>query len=101
MPPTSSQISAFLGRLHAAVRENRVQVRGYALEGLRDLEWTTEDLRLQLLELTVGDLLRTEASTAPQGGQIWVFTPELWDGGYLWIRIVERAGVVVISFHKG
>jgi len=59
------------------------------------------DLRLQLLELAIDDLLRTEQSTAPEGGLIWVFTPELWDGSHLWIRLVERAGIVVISFHKG
>jgi len=59
------------------------------------------DLRLQLLELAIDDLLRTEQSTAAEGGFIWVFTPELWDGGHLWIRLVERAGIVVISFHKG
>jgi hypothetical protein len=65
------------------------------------LEWTGEDLRLQLLELTGEDFLRTEESNAPEGGLIWVFTPDLWDGGYLWIRLVERAGIVVISFHRG
>jgi hypothetical protein len=78
-----------------------VEIRGYALDGLRDLEWTVVDLRLQLLELAIDDLLRTEQSTAPEGGLIWVFTPELWDGGHLWIRLVERAGIVVIIFHKG
>ncbi len=68
---------------------------------MRDLEWTAEDLRVQLLELAAHDFLRVESSTAPQGGVIWVFTPEFWDGGHLWIRLVERAGVVVISFHRG
>jgi hypothetical protein len=99
--PTYEQIIAFLARLRRAISENRIQVRAYALEGLRDLEWTAEDLRLQLIDLTVDDLLRTETSTAPQGGLVWVFTPEFWDGGFLWIRLVERAGIVVISFHKG
>ena len=77
------------------------EIRGYALDGLRELEWTAQDLRLQLLELTLDDLLRTEESTAPEGGVVWVFTPEFWDGGHLWIRLVERSGIVVISFHKG
>ena len=77
------------------------QTAAFALDGLRDLEWTAQDLGLQRLELTVDDLLRTEESTAPEGGLVWVFTPEFWDGGYLWVRLVERAGVVVISFHKG
>ena len=101
VPPTVEQIAAFLVRLRRAVADDRIQVRAYALEGLRDLEWTAEDLRMQLIELTVADLLRTEASMAPQGGVVWVFTPEFWDGGFLWIRLIERAGIVVISFHKG
>jgi hypothetical protein len=101
VPPTAAQIGAFLVRLRRAVDGGRVEIRGYALDGLRDLEWTVVDLRLQLLELAIDDLLRTEQSTAPEGGFIWVFTPELWDGGHLWIRLVERAGIVVISFHKG
>ena len=99
--PTVDRIAAFLSRLRRAVAEGRVEIRAYALGGLSDLEWTAEDLRLQLIELTMDDLLRTEESTAPEGGLVWVFTPELWDGGYLWIRLVERAGIVVISFHKG
>jgi hypothetical protein len=101
VPPTADQVAAFLIRLGRAVSEGRVEIRGYALEGLRDLEWTAADLRLQLLELSVDDFLRTEVSTTPQGGLVWVYTPEFWDGGSLWIRLIERAGIVVISFHKG
>ena len=101
MGPTAPQIVAFLARLRRAVAESRVEIRGYALAGLRDLGWSVTDLRTQLLDLRQDDLLRTEISTAPQGGLIWVFTPEHWDGGFLWIRIVERAGMVIISFHKG
>ena len=40
-------------------------------------------------------------STAPEGGSIWVFTPDLCNGEYLWIRLVERRNIVVISFHEG
>jgi hypothetical protein len=32
---------------------------------------TALDLRLQFGELTDGDLLRTERSTAPEGGVVW------------------------------
>ena len=45
--------------------------------------------------------LLVAAAFALVAGLIWVFTPEHWDGGALWIRIVERAGMVIISFHKG
>ncbi len=101
VPPSSDQLVSFLQRLRRAVTEGRVEIRAYAVEGLRDLEWTAEDLRLQLIDLAAEDFLRVEDSTAPQGGVIWVFTPEFWDGGRLWIRLVERAGIVVISFHRG
>jgi hypothetical protein len=99
--PTSDQIRSFLLRVRRAVDDGRIHIRAYALEGLRDLEWTAEDLRLQLLDLTIDDFLRSEQSTAAQGGLIWVFTPEFWEEGRLWIRLVERAGIVVISFHRG
>lgn len=101
MPASADQLAAFLQRLRRAVDVGRVEVRAYALDGLRDLEWSAEDLRLQLLELAAEDFLRAEESTAPEGGLIWVFTPEVWDGGHLWIRLVERSGIVVISFHRG
>jgi hypothetical protein len=38
--PNYEQIVAFLARLRQVVAENRIQVRSYALDGLRDLEWT-------------------------------------------------------------
>ena len=65
------------------------------------MEWTADDVRLQLAELTVSDFLRAEVSSVGGGDLIWVFTPEFWDGGSIWIRLVERSGIVVISFHKG
>lgn len=98
---TEVQTVNFLKRLRRAVIEGRVEIRSYAREGLRDLGWSTEDLRFQLLDLTYLDLLRTEKSTAAEGGLVWIFTPEFWEGGHLWIRLIERAGVVVIGFHKG
>lgn len=101
VPATADQLAAFLQRLPRAVDEGRVEVRAYALDGLRDLEWSGDDLRLQLLDLNAEDFLRTEESTAPEGGLIWIFTPEFWGGGHQWIRLVERAGIVVISFHRG
>ncbi len=99
--PTDAQLNALLVRMRTAVRAGRVEVRAYAREGMRELGWEPEDVRIQLLELAAPDFLRVEESTAAQGGLIWVFTPELWDGGHLWIRLVERRGVVIISFHQG
>jgi hypothetical protein len=101
MLPDIEHVPAFLLRLRKAVQQGHVEVRGYAKEGLRSLEWTVTDLRLQLLDLSVDDFLRTEESSNISREIIWIFTPEFWDGGYLWIRLVERSGIVVISFHKG
>lgn len=99
--PSASELEAFLRRMTRAVHEGRAEIRGYAREGGRDLGWDAKDIRLQLVELTSGDLRRLEESTAPEGGLVWVFTPDFWDGGYLWIRLIERHGIVVISFHRG
>lgn len=99
--PSPPDVVAFLATVRAAVEGGRIEIREYALDGMRELEWTAFDVRMQLLELGVADFLRTEESTAPQGGLVWTFTPEFWDDGYLWIRLVERTGIVIISFHKG
>ena len=101
MPPTSAQLSAFLRRLRAAVDSGCVELTANAIGGARDLGWTAEDIRWQLAELSQEDFLRIEDSTAPEGGRIWVFLPEMPEEGHLWIRLTERRGIVVISFHRG
>ena len=55
-----------------------------------------------LADLEVSDFERCERSTnGPRGGHelVWVFTPASDDGLPLWVRLVERGGVVVVSFH--
>ena len=94
-------LSSFLARVREAASSGRVELRVYALDGARELGWDAADIRAQLLDLVEADFLRTERSTAPEGGLIWVFTPDLWDGGYLWIRLIERKNIVVVSFHEG
>lgn len=94
-------LSSFLTRLRQAVSVGRIEVRAYALDGARDLGWDPTDICAQLLELSAEDFLRTERSTAPEGGLIWVFTPDTWDGGHLWIRLIERRNIIVVSFHEG
>ena len=101
MLPTDRQIAAFLQRLRAAVAEDRVVIRDYAVEGAASVGWQVEDVLLQLCDLEVGDCHDQVQSTAVEGGLIWVFTPPFWDGGYLWIRLREARNVIVISFHKG
>ncbi|MFH1465096.1 MAG: type II toxin-antitoxin system MqsR family toxin [Pseudomonadota bacterium] len=102
MCPAKLSVSSFLHRLAQAVAENRVFVTGKAAdEAVDDLGWTREDILLQLLDLVETDFERTEESTAHPGNLIWVFCPDLDFEGTLWIRLAERHGVVVISFHLG
>lgn len=101
VPISARQVVRFLARLRRAVALGRVEIREYALEGIRELGWSAEDAAVQLRELGVDDFLRVEESTSVTGDLIWVFTPETLDGTLLWIRLVERSGVVVISFHRG
>jgi len=54
----------------------------------------------QLKELAVEDHRHCELSKAPTTDAIWVFTPELWGDDLLWIRLIERNGIVVVSFHR-
>ena len=64
-----------------------------------DLGWDRTDILLLLDELEVRDFHRVEDSTARPGDLIWVFCPDL-STGMLWIRLVEREEIVVVSFHR-
>jgi len=100
--PTSAELAAFLARVRVAVEERRVRVTDYAREGASALDWNEWDIVEQLRELTATDWLRCESSVdRHRPSLIWVFEPDFWDGGKLWIRLVERSGVLVVSFHKG
>lgn len=84
-----------------AAAEGRVFVSAYAAErAADDLEWDQWDIVEQLKELDIGDHRHCEISRAPTEDLIWVFTPDLWDGDLLWIRLIERDGIVVVSFHR-
>jgi len=99
--PTPAALAAFLTRVGAAVAEGRVEITAYARDGADDLGWVKFDILEQLRELMPDDFLRREESTARAGDLVWIFTPGLWDDSYLWVRLVERAGIVVVSFHHG
>ncbi len=101
MPPTAAQLSSFLRRLRAAARSDLVYLTAYALDGARDLGWDVFDVRQQLVELSPPDFLRAERSTFLSGETVWVFQPTLPDDTELWIRLIERHGIVVVSFHLG
>lgn len=56
----------------------------------------------QLLMLAEDDLFRREPCTDRPWEDVWTFTPPMPDNeGFLWIRLVERDGVLVVSFHRG
>lgn len=99
--PKPTALAAFLTRVREAVAAGRLEVTDYAREGADELGWAESDILEQLRELTAEDFLRCEDSTSRPGDLLWVFTPGLWDESYLRIRLVERSGIVVVSFHRG
>lgn len=96
-----TKIGRFLNRLRVAVEGDRVVVTDYAVEGAEALGWDEWDVVQQLLQLTAEDWFRCEQSRVRPEETLWVFTPDLRDAGILWIRLQERSGVVVVSFHRG
>lgn len=101
MEPTPAELTAFLQRVRTAATSGKVIVSQYAAERAADeLQWDQWDIFEQLKDLVPDDLRHCEISRAPSADLIWVFTPQLWDGDLLWIRLIERDGVVVVSFHR-
>ena len=103
MPSKKPPITAFLRRVRMAVAAKRIRFSDYARDRAReDLGWDLSDISEQLVHLTTDDFFRRESSTDQPWEDIWTFTPPLLeDDGFLWIRLVERDGVLVVSFHRG
>jgi hypothetical protein len=103
MPPRKAAVSVFLRRVRLAVAAKSVRTSDYARDRAREgLGWDLGDICAQLLVLTEEDFYRCEPSTDQPWEDIWTFTPPLLDDeGFLWIRLVERDGVLVVSFHRG
>ena len=98
---SARRVSGFLSRLRTAIEADRVWVTHYAATfATEDLQWDREDILLQLTDLEPGDFLRVERSTRRSGDVIAVFTPEPETTGRLWVRLVERGGIIVVSFHR-
>lgn len=70
------------------------------MRALEDLGWEEDDVLAQIDELEVDDFERVERSTVHPGDRVWVFCPDDAFAGRLWIRLVERGGVILISFHR-
>ncbi|GEM_PF-3362113 len=63
------------------------------------LGWDQESVLDELRELQIGDYLRSESSSRRPDDTIHTFTPPL-DEDELWIRLVERGGLIAVSFHR-
>lgn len=99
--PTRSRPAAFLARLDAALAADRVAITDYAREeSLRDFGWGISEIVELLYLLDESDFHELVASTAEEGGMIWVFLPDTGQGR-AWLRLCERGGVVVVSLHRG
>ena len=93
-------VPSFLTRLRLALDERAVVVSIAAAEqATEELGWDEMDIYAELHALEPADFLRTEISTVRIADLVWVFCPPLEGGRDLWIRLVERDQVVVVSFH--
>lgn len=105
---SEAKISGFLHRLRLSLREERVVVDVYALDrASMELEWDHLAILDELRWLTVSAFHRLETGRDPRylGENIWVFCPGIalppkFDQSNLWIRLIERRGIIVISFHE-
>jgi hypothetical protein len=92
-------VAAFLVRVRTACREERVQVRRSALQDAEELGWGFPRIVAELEDLEVADFERRARSTTRPDDTMWVFCPEA-GAITLWIRLIERSGIVVVSFHE-
>lgn len=93
-------VAGFLARLRAYVDEDKVLVRNKALDEARaEFQMEFEDIVAFLPELLEEDFERIEPSKARPEDAVWVFIAEVAHNEF-WIRLVERNGIVVISFHE-
>ena len=100
MEPNVAEIAMFLARVLRAAAEGRVVLTEYAEDrALDELGWSASDVIAQLLVLEISDFHQTEHTRGD--ALLWVFTPDVDEVGRLWIRLVERQGIVVVSFHPG
>jgi hypothetical protein len=101
MCPDDSEIETFLSRARRACRGGRVRLTRKALgEAWEELCWESPDILLQIEALVLHDFYDLVESTARPGEQVWVFCPETTFEGSLYVRLVERDGLIVVSFHR-
>ena len=101
MRADTAKISAFVRRLHAAVDTDAVVVSGKAArEAAEELHFERADILDMLRGLVAADFSHCVPSRVRPGDLLWVFTPE-YDSLTLWIRLVERHNIIVVSSHEG
>lgn len=99
--PPRRLVEHFLDRLAAALREDRVLPTQDAIEcAAHQFGWALGEIFGVLYDLDEDDCHLSEASTAPEGGVIWVFLP-MTEEGRIWVRLCERDNILIISFHRG
>lgn len=98
---TRAAIRLFLRRATAHIRADKVVFTDYAVRrAAEELGWDRHDILLQLQDLRPEDFLRTEYGILYPDKLVWIFQPEYWEGGRLWIRLIETDKLIVISFHR-
>ena len=100
--PTDREVEQYLIQVRRLIEQQRVVVSGYALDlAWRQLHYTQWDVLEEIQSLDSSSFYDQKPSSAEEGGMVWIFAPELWDGGFLWIRLCIRDSLVIISFHRG
>ena len=100
MSNRGTQVGSFLRRLRRALTaDNVLLTRKAAEEAAHELHMQREEVFEVLAQLNGLDFDHTAPSAALPGDLVWVFTP-VHDGVTLWIRVVERGKVIVVSFHE-
>jgi hypothetical protein len=107
--PGARAVASFLRRLRQACGSGRVYLtRKAAGEAVEGLGWDAPAIVSFLGSLSAAAFRRTERSVLRREDLVWVFAP--WaeirtPGGErelfrLWVRLVEREGFWVVSFHE-
>jgi hypothetical protein len=94
-----SSVRAFLARLRLACRANRVLLTPSTQQEADALGFDVVAVEHVLMNLETEDFEKLVPSTRRPGDVIWVFVPVVDGDLTLWIRMIERGNVVVISFH--
>ena len=101
VPPSPRDLQRFLKRLEQALAADAVRVSTYARQRAFDeLQFDALDILLVVGELDAESFEKCVLSEVSHDELVWVFCPTV-DDTILWIRLIERNGILVVSFHPG